>query len=220
MSLPADTAPATTALAPAEAPTTVVFDLGMVLLAWDRTLPYRAEFADAAALEAFLETVLPMDWHMRLDGGRDWEEALGERIALYPEHERLIRAYRDRYHETIPAAIEGTVAILEALHAAGVDLLALTNFPAEVFEPTRARFDFFRRFRGVVVSGDEKVMKPAPEIYRRLAERYGVDPRRAVFVDDRRDNVEAARALGFIGVVFESPEALADELRRLGLPLG
>jgi 2-haloacid dehalogenase len=199
-------------------PRTVVFDLGQVLLRWDRAALYRAHFGSEDEVERFLASVVPMEWHMRLDEGRDWEEALAERIALFPEHESLIRAYRARFRDTIPAAIEGTVEILESLHAGGVDLLALTNFPVEVFEETRDRFAFFRLFRGIVVSGHEKVMKPDPAIYRLLTTRYGADPERSVFIDDRHDNVDAARTLGFTGIVFEDPQALRRDLAALGLP--
>lgn len=200
-------------------PTTVVFDLGQVLLRWDRAALYRAHFASPEEIEAFLAEVVPMEWHMLLDDGRDWEEALAERIALFPHHEELIRVYRARFSDTIPHAIAGTVAILEHLAEAGVDLLALTNFPNEVYEETRDRFTFFGRFRGVVVSGHEKLSKPDPEIFRILASRYGIEPSRAIFIDDREDNVAAARALGFRGHVFTTPEALAAELAGLGLPV-
>lgn len=200
-------------------PTIVVFDLGNVLLHWDRSLPYRSLIAEESEIVRFLETVVPLDWHRQLDGGRSWEEALQERIALFPEHEALIRAYRHRFVETIPHAIEGTVGILETLAGAGVPLYALTNFPAEVFDETRDRFAFFDHFRGIVVSGYEKMMKPDPAIFRLLAERYAIAPETAVFVDDVPDNVAAACDCGFHGLVFTSPEALAADFHRLGLPV-
>lgn len=199
------------------APSAVVFDLGNVLLTWDRARPYRALMADDAAVDDFLTRVLPMDWHATLDAGRPWDDALAERIALYPGHEALIRAYRTRFSETIPGAIGGTVAILESLAAQGIPLYALTNFPVEVFDETRDRFDFFRHFRGIVVSGYEKVMKPDPEIFRRLTARYDIRPQAAAFIDDLPANVAAATACGFTGLHFTGPEKLAADLSRLGL---
>lgn len=199
-------------------PATVVFDLGNVLLTWDRPRLYRDRLPDAAAVDHFLTTVLPMDWHATLDGGREWDEALAERIALYPQHEALIRAYRTHFSETIPDAIAGTVDILEQLAGAGVPLYALTNFPMEVFDETRDRFGFFRHFRGIVVSGYEKMMKPDPAIFRLLAERYDIRPEGAVFIDDLPANVAAAEGCGFTGLHFTGPEKLAADLARLGLP--
>lgn len=201
-------------------PTTVVFDLGNVLLHWDRSAAYRSHLADEDEIARFLETVVPLDWHRQLDGGRNWEEALGERIALFPHHEALIRRYRTGFSDTIPHAIDGTVAILERLAAGGIPLYGLTNFPTEVYDETRERFAFFRHFRGVVVSGYEKMMKPDPAIFRLLADRYAIRPGESVFIDDLPDNVEAAQACGFIGIRFTSPEALAADLARLGLPVG
>jgi HAD superfamily hydrolase (TIGR01509 family) len=74
-------------------------------------------------------------------------------------------------------------------------------------------------FRGIVVSGEEKLIKPEPEIYRLLCSRYGVAAEACVFVDDSLKNVEGARAAGMHGLLFMSPEQLRVELRGLGFPV-
>ena len=79
-----------------------------------------------------------------------------------------------------------------------------------------ARFDFLSLFRGIVVSGTEKLIKPDPEIYGRLVTRYGLDAQRCVYIDDNPRNAEAATRLGMHGIHFTTPEALASELRSLG----
>jgi HAD superfamily hydrolase (TIGR01509 family) len=71
-------------------------------------------------------------------------------------------------------------------------------------------------FRGVVVSGEERLIKPELEIYRLLCTRYGVAPGDCVFVDDSSKNVEGARAAGMHGLLFVGPDELRAELRALG----
>lgn len=202
----------------APARTTVIFDFGGVLLDWNPRNLYRKLIADEAACEHFLTEVCPPEWNVAQDAGRSFAEAEAEAIARHPDKAELIRAWLPRFDEMIPDVIGGTVDILERLHARGVPLYGLTNFSGETFVPTRRRFDFFDRvFRGIVVSGDEKVIKPDPRIYRLLLDRYDVDPHRTVFIDDSLKNVEAANALGIHGIHFKTPEALAQELNALKL---
>jgi 2-haloacid dehalogenase len=195
----------------------VIFDLGGVLLDWNPRYLYSKLIADEAERERFLAEVCHSDWNVRQDAGRSFAEAEAEAIARHPDKADLIRAWRHRFDEMIPAAIQGTVDILERLHARDVPLYALTNFSRETFPPTERRFDFFRRFRGIVVSGEEHMLKPEARIYRLLCERYGVDPEKAVFIDDSPKNAAGATAVGIHGIHFQSPERLARELAALGL---
>jgi 2-haloacid dehalogenase len=195
----------------------VIFDLGGVLLDWNPRHLYRKLIPDEAACERFLAEVCHPEWNVCQDAGRSFAEAEAEAIARHPDKAELIRAWLRRFDEMIPTSIQGTVDILERLHDRGVPLYALTNFSGETFRPTRERFPFFERFRGIVVSGDEKMLKPEARIYRLLCERYRVDPRQAVFIDDSFKNVEGARAVGLHGIHYQGAEALAQELKYLSL---
>ena len=197
--------------------TTVIFDLGGVLLDWNPRYLYRKLIPDEAACEHFLSEVCHPEWNVCQDGGRSFADAEAEAIARHPDKAELIRAWLRRFDEMIPATLPGTVEILERLDARRVPLYALTNFSGETFATTRRRFGFFDRFRGIVVSGDEKMLKPEARIYRLLCERYGVEPNQAVFIDDSLKNVEGARALGIHGIHFQGPEALARELEEIRL---
>jgi 2-haloacid dehalogenase len=90
---------------------------------------------------------------------------------------------------------------------------------AETYPVRYERYAFLRSLAGTVVSGQEGVIKPDPEIFRRLFERFGLVPQETVFVDDAERNIAAARALGMEVVWFTSPEQLRAELVALGLPL-
>lgn len=195
-----------------------IFDIGNVLVRWDPRILYRRLIADPKELDWFLNEVVPLDWHTEHDRGRSFADTIPERQARFPDHADLIAAFYDRWDETIDGPIEGSVAILERLAAAGIPLYAITNYSAETFPAFRRRFDFARHFSGVVISGEEGVVKPDPRIYAIAIERFGVDPARTVFIDDRPDNVAAARKAGLMGIEFTGPDRLAADLRASGLP--
>ncbi|HRK19713.1 MAG TPA: HAD family phosphatase [Hyphomicrobiaceae bacterium] len=198
---------------------TVVFDLGNVLLDWDRRYLFGKIFDDPVELEHFLTVVCPMSWHLGLDKGRPWPELAAEALARGPAYAHAIDAYRSRWQETIPGAIGGTVAILEELAAAGVPLYAISNFSGELYRETAPRFPFLRHFRGLVISGDERLLKPDPAIYERLAALHGVELGRSVFIDDSLPNVTGATRVGMHALHFTTPERLRADLVALGFPL-
>lgn len=198
-------------------PTCVVFDIGGVLLDWDPRNLYRKLFAgDDAAMDDFLANVCSPVWNLEQDRGRPWAEAEAELIAKFPQHEALIRAYRARWIEMIAGPIDGSVAILNELHAARVPLYSITNFAADTLTEGSVRFRFLNLFRDVVVSGTERVLKPDPEIYRILIERNHLVARDTVFIDDREENAAGARAVGMQAIHFTSPDTLRRDLVNMG----
>jgi 2-haloacid dehalogenase len=196
----------------------VIFDLGGVLIDWNPRHLYRKLFnGDAAGMEAFLTEVCHHDWNLQQDAGRSFAEAEEEAIRRHPDKERLIRAWRARFAEMIPGALDDTVAILAELKERGTPLYALSNWSAETFPSQRPRFPFLEWFDGIVLSGEERVIKPDPRIYRALLDRYGVAAADAVFIDDSKKNADAATALGIHGLHFTSAATLRGELVALGL---
>lgn len=197
---------------------TVIFDLGGVLIDWDPRNLYRRLFdGNIAAMEAFLAEVCTAEWNERQDAGRSFAEGEAVAIAAHPDRRDMIIAWARDFDEMIPGAIAGSVDILAQLHARGVPLYALSNWSAETFPSQLRRFDFLSWFAGIVLSGEEGVIKPDPRIYRRLLERHGVEAARAVYIDDVAANAAAATALGIHGIHFTSPGQLRAELAALGL---
>lgn len=200
-------------------PTTIVFDVGNVLIGWDPRTLYRKIFDDPERVEWFLAEVCHHDWNLEQDRGRLFAEAVAERTALFPHLAEEIRAYDERWAETVTGAIEGSVRILQAVRAAGIPHYAITNFSAEKFAVAQEMFPFLRGFDGIVVSADEKLVKPDPAIYRVLLDRYRLAAGDCVFIDDSPANVEAARSVGMAAHHFTGPERLAEDLARLGFRL-
>lgn len=195
----------------------VVFDVGKVLVRWERHLPYVRHFSDPAELAWFMDTVIPIDWHAEHDAGRPASEMIAERSALFPDHANLIAEWFDRFNETIPGPVPGSPELVEALHARAVPLYAITNFGADTWAAYHRSNPLFERFRDIVVSGVEKLAKPDRAIFDLAVQRFGHAPEAMLFVDDSKANVEAARELGWQVHHFADAAGLEADLRSRGL---
>jgi 2-haloacid dehalogenase len=195
----------------------VVFDLGGVLIDWDPRHLYRKLLGDEAAVEEFLATVCTLEWNAEQDRGRPFAEGVAELVERYPAHADAITAYHERWPEMLGGDIGGTVELLAELRAGGVPVYALTNWSAETFGIARERYEFLDWFDGVVVSGEERMIKPDPAIFQVLLDRFGLDPAATFYVDDSEANVEAARRLGFDAVRYTGPRQLRRDLAARGV---
>lgn len=202
----------------------VVFDFGGVLIDWSPEYLYRQLIPDETERRWFLTHVCSMDWVIRQDGGQPIVEATNELIAQFPDHEPLIRAFYERWHEMVAGELEEGVAIMEKLEAAEVPLFGLTNWSAETFPYAWEHYPVLRRFRDIVVSGRVGLVKPDPAIFAAMRQQIelqmpGVQPGELVFIDDNAKNAEAATALGWHGVHHVSAAQTEVKLRELGLPV-
>lgn len=197
-------------------PRCVIFDVGRVLFDWDLRHLFAKLISDPAELEWFVTHIVTPQWHFQHDAGRPLAEMLFERKARFPGYAALIDAYAARFNETIPGPIAGSLELVERLDAAAVPLFAITNFGAEFwarFRPTQPIFD---RFRDIVVSGTEKLVKPDPAIYALAIDRFAIDPAGALFIDDVAANVASAESLGMAGHHFVDAASLEHELLARG----
>jgi 2-haloacid dehalogenase len=199
-------------------PAAVVFDVGNVLIEWDPRKLYDRLIPDPAERTRFLTEICPPAWNARFDRGEPMPEGAAAHAAAHPAHAALIRAWWERWPEMLGPAIEGSVACLRALKAAGAPVFGLTNFAAETFAIARAAFPVLTEFDLCVVSAEERRIKPEPEIYAILEARAGLAPQALFFTDDSPANVAAARARGWRAHLFEGPEGLIRALAAEGLP--
>ena len=190
----------------------VIFDVGRVLFDWDLRYLFAKLIADQDELEWFVANVVTPQWHFQHDAGRTLAEMVPELKAEFPDHAPLIDAYATRFNETIPAPVPGSLELVERLDAAGIALFAITNFGHEFWEGFRPTQPTFDRFRDIIVSGTEKLMKPDPAIYRLAIERFGIDPAGALFIDDVAANVAGAESVGIAGHLFENAATLESAL--------
>jgi 2-haloacid dehalogenase len=196
---------------------TVVFDIGNVLIPWNPRWLFRKMLADEAAVDRFLDEVDFSTWNALHDAGQSFAHGIAQHGARFPHYRHLLQAYFDRWEETIAEPFQESVALTRKLRAAGYRTLALTNFSTETFSRTVRIHPFLNEFEGILVSGEEKLMKPDPAIYRRLCERYSVAPGGSVFIDDSLPNVEGARRIGMHALHYTSIDRLLEDLAALGV---
>ena len=199
---------------------TIIFDLGGVLIDWNPLYVFKDLIPDETRRAYFFENVCTMHWNEQQDAGTLISKATDERIALFPEWEKEIRAYYGRWVEMLGEPLHGTVKILKNLiDSPNYRVYALTNWSAETFPIAKSleRFEFLNWFEGILVSGEEMMIKPQPEIFELILSRYNIDRTKAIFIDDNIRNVIASNALGLSAIHFQSSEQLAEELRQLSV---
>lgn len=192
----------------------IVFDIGQVLLHWDPEIPYLKLIPDEEERLWFLTEVCSPAWNREQDRGREWSEAEDLLIKDYPGYADLIRAYRRDWMQMLSHPIDGSVRLFQQLIEAGWDVTMLTNWHQDTYVEACAAHEFLALPRGVTVSGEVKLIKPNPDIYRLHEEKFELEADKILFFDDSPSNVKAARALGWHAELFSLPESLFDDLKR------
>ena len=192
----------------------IIFDLGGVLVDWNPRYLFRSVFKDPNAMEYFLSEVCNHSWNEKQDSGRSFAEGSAEVIAKYPQFKSAVDIYFKRWPETLGDPIAGTVQILESLvQSKKYKILALSNWSAETFPYAKQKFAFLKLFEAILVSGEEKLIKPDARFFNLLTERYQVVPQESLFIDDVEKNIKGAAVLGFQTIHFQNPDQLKMDLK-------
>ena len=193
---------------------TIIFDLGGVLVDWKPEYVYRKVFnGNEEKVQWFLNTICTPEWNIEQDGGRTIEEAVNLKIAEFPQYEDLIRLFYNEWEHMFSGPITKNVELFKKLKIAKkYKIYALTNWSAEKWDKALELFPFFNDFDGVIVSGQEKTRKPNPEIYNILLNRYNITPKNAIFIDDNKENISAAKTLNFNGIHYQNTSQLLIDL--------
>nr|WP_281494609.1 HAD family hydrolase [Qipengyuania sp. S6317L1] len=194
----------------------VVFDVGRVLFGWQLRALFEKIIADKRELEWFVDTVVTEEWHFQHDRGRALDDMVAERIAQFPAYANHIKAYRERFNETITGPIAGVHPIVHELNGAGVPLYCLTNFGHELWHGFRPSQPIFDVFEDIVVSGTEQIAKPQAGIYEIVEERSGREGADLFFTDDNADNIAAAKQRGWDAHLFTDAPTLRAQLEASG----
>ncbi len=149
-------------------------------------------------MESFLTRVRFSEWNLRADAGESFEDLWAEYLSNHSLEDRsAAELFLPRFLESISQPLEGNVRVLQSLKAEGHRLYGLTNWSAQTFPIAQAHYGFFGCFDQILVSGVEKLIKPDARFYALAEARFELEPSRTFFVDDRLDNVEAARQRGW-----------------------
>ncbi len=190
----------------------VIFDFGGVLVDWNPRYLYRPYFGNDADTEYFLTNVYSEEWNADNDRGVPLAENVKRLQARHPEYAEAIALFGERWGDMLGGSIREGTALLEDVKRAGYGVYGLTNWEAETIGIAYERFGFFPLFDGIVVSGEEHVIKPEHAIYELLLNRYSLRAEECLFIDDNPRNVTAAREVGMCAVVFDRSD---DAVRRM-----
>ena len=194
----------------------VVFDFGGVLLDWNPRYFYKSIFNDDQKMEYFLQNIATSTWNAQMDKGRSFEECMKELAEQYPEYKDPIMLYRKGWETMLKGPIESGMRVLDAvMNAQKFKVYGLTNWSAETFPGTFNKYKFLQKFEGIVVSGEEQMIKPEKGIYLTLIERYNLVPEETVFMDDNIQNVETALSRGINAVQFTGTDKNLEQIAKI-----
>lgn len=198
--------------------TTIIFDFGGVLVDWNPRYLYRQEFEDDSSMESFLAHIGWEEWNLQQDKGRLLTEATELLQRQFPDYHSKIQLFYEQWDKMLKGEIPENVGVLRELKQKyRYKLYGLTNWSAETFPIALERFSFFKLFDGIVVSGEEKLIKPDEKIFRLILERYHLDPKSTLFIDDNRKNIDTAKGMGFSTIHVTEQTDLRQELHVSGL---
>lgn len=181
----------------------IIFDYGNVLVDWNPAYLFLPVFyGDEEKCRYFTAHICNREWFTRMDRGEDMDTCVAELQALHPEYADAIALFRDRWFDMCHGDIPGMLEIIQDLKQKGYGIYGLTNWPAATFAEARRRFRTIGSIENYVVSSSVHLAKPEPAIYQLLLSKYNLNACECIFVDDRKDNVDAAISLGMSGIVY------------------
>ena len=193
----------------------VIFDVGKVLVEYDPDSYMERLGFDLKTRQAVNQAMFQNPLWEESDRGKLSTEELLEKFIFNDKEykEEITKAY-----QTVGNTIElfpYSVAWIKELKQRGYRVYILSNYAEITYEQTKEKMEFLPYVDGAVFSFQCKWIKPEREIYEELCRKYSIEPRESVFLDDRLENIEQARNLGFFGIQFESYEQGVKELERI-----
>ena len=191
----------------------LIFDFGKVLVDYDFKAFFRKYIPNTERCQAFTPVLYNEELQQMLDREeRPFDVIMEDWIENHKEFEHEIRYFNEHYPEIVTNEVEGMYELLTQLKAEGYKLYGLTNWCSKVYLPM-AQFPIFKLLDGQIISSEEKVIKPEPEIYQRLFDKSNLKPEECIFADDRVENIEGGSRLGMDGIVFKDAKQYERELR-------
>jgi 2-haloacid dehalogenase len=194
----------------------IIFDFGNVLIEWNPRRIFRRILPENE-LDKFMKTVWREEWNNNLDSGLSFADNEKQLQAKYPQHSQYITYFHKHWYDSLGEENRESLALLSGLQKAGYSTYGLSNWSAETFPPAKTAHPFFNTLTGIVISGEEKICKPDPEIYQILLERYQLTPEECVFIDDRQENLDTAAQIGIETILFQTAQQVRKALKNLQL---
>ena len=193
----------------------IVFDVGNVLVRWDRELIIKKAFPHRNDYGLLAEAIFKHETWFSVNKGHltEAQAILEYQKRLSLDHAALESMMQIAKESLIP--VEGSFELLEQLHQQHYALYALTDNTHEFMRYLKSKYDFWDKFKGIVVSANLGYLKPSPEIYDYLLNTFNLIPTETIFIDDLLVNIEGAQAKGIHGIQFQNSEQCFIELQAL-----
>tara|TARA_Y100000590_G_scaffold443044_1_gene571958 strand:+ start:381 stop:986 length:606 start_codon:yes stop_codon:yes gene_type:complete len=195
-----------------------LFDLGGVFFDWDPNHFYKDILRDSEERKYFLTKVCNDEWNANQDAGRSFKEAEAELIPQFPNYENEIKMYYKNHRKMISGIFNASVKILTKIKEKKYECYVLSNWSKETFYgPDHSMIEdypFLQLFDGLLISGEEKLIKPDPEIYKLAITRFNLIPNETVFIDDKLENIQAAKNLKFNIIHLTDPDKIDFEINK------
>ena len=202
--------------------TTLLLDFGRVLVDYDFDRFFAVLRADyrvsEAAFAEFMQVVLAEETYSSLD--RELIPFARQVDMLKQQHPacaELFDAFDKRFQEVVTGEVPGMRQLLDELRRSGYRLYGLSNWSSKVYATMRNYSEIVSLLHGRVLSCEEHLLKPEPEIYRRALHRWGLNADECVFVDDTQANIDGCQAVGIKGIRFAGCTALRRQLHLLNI---
>ena len=189
-----------------------LFDLGGVFFDWDPKFFFTKIISDKDEMDFFLTKVCNDEWNLAQDSGRSIEDGEKDIIKKFPEYENLIRQYYPNHRKMIKGTFQSSVDILMKLKQNNYECFVLSNWSSETFIDIPKEFKFMNNFDGLLISGEDKLIKPDTAIYQLAIDRFNLIPKKTVFIDDKLENIEAAQNLEFNTIHLTDPKKIKLEI--------
>lgn len=200
--------------------TTIIFDIGQVLASFDtKNYLNNMELTEDKKEKVRLATFQDLEhWNEHDRGILTDEEFIKKSLQKVPGIEMELREFFKNIHYLILEYDYAEQWLLD-LKKAGYQLCILSNYGKTTFAYAKKNFKFLKHVDHMIISSDVHYVKPEPEIYQILLERYKIKPEESIFIDDRADNLEMAAAFGIHTIQFKNQQQTIEELEKLGVKI-
>ena len=191
-----------------------LFDLGGVFFDWDPNHFYKDIFSNIDERKYFLTEICNNEWNMKQDAGRPISEAESELISKFPKYKKEIRMYYKNHRKMIRGTFNLSIKVLRKLKENQYKCYVLSNWSAETFKGMTNDYPFLNLFDGLLISGEDKLIKPDEAIYKLAISRFKLIPNKTVFIDDKIENIQAAKKLKLNTVHLKDPNKIEIEISK------
>ena len=191
-----------------------LFDLGGIFFDWDPNHFYKKIFKNDDEREYFIKNICNDEWNIKQDAGRLIKDAENDLIQKFPDYQDKIRLYYKNHHRMFRKIFQKSVDILNELKNNKYECYVLSNWSWETFHGMDKKYSFLNQFDDLIISGKEKLVKPDAQIYKLAIKRFNLIPEETIFIDDKKENIDAANKLGFLTIHLTDPEIITQEINR------